>query len=47
MHAGGQNFLRAVPAGLVGISLKYRIQLPPDFVVLARTFLGAEGLAGV
>jgi ubiquinone biosynthesis protein len=30
---------------LIGISLKYGIQLPPDFVVLARTFFGAEGLA--
>jgi ubiquinone biosynthesis protein len=30
---------------LIGISFKYSIELPPDFVVLARTFLGAEGLA--
>ncbi len=30
---------------LIGISAKYSIQLPPDFVVLARTFFGAEGLA--
>ncbi|NTV51759.1 MAG: hypothetical protein HGA76_01915 [Candidatus Firestonebacteria bacterium] len=30
---------------LIGISFKYGIQLPPDFVVLARTFFGAEGLA--
>lgn len=30
---------------LIGIALKYRIQLPADFVVLAKTFLGAEGLA--
>lgn len=30
---------------LITLSLKYRIQLPADFVVLAKTFLGAEGLA--
>jgi ubiquinone biosynthesis protein len=30
---------------LIGISAKYRIQLPPDFIVLARTFFGVEGLA--
>jgi ubiquinone biosynthesis protein len=30
---------------LIGISLKHQIQLPPDFVILARTFFGAEGLA--
>jgi len=30
---------------LVAIALKYKIQLPADFVVLAKTFLGAEGLA--
>jgi ubiquinone biosynthesis protein len=30
---------------LIAISFKYGIELPPDFVVLARTFFGAEGLA--
>lgn len=30
---------------LVGLSLKHRIQLPADFVVLVKTFLGAEGMA--
>ena len=30
---------------LVQLSLKHRIQLPRDFVILAKTFLGAEGLA--
>jgi len=30
---------------LIGLSMKYRITLPPDFVILAKTFLGVEGLA--
>lgn len=30
---------------LARLSVKYRIQLPQDFVVLAKTFLGVEGLA--
>jgi ubiquinone biosynthesis protein len=30
---------------LMGIALKYKIELPTDFVVLAKTFLGAESLA--
>lgn len=30
---------------LVGIAVKYRIELPPDFIALAKTFLGAESLA--
>lgn len=30
---------------VVELSLKHRIQLPADFVVLVKTFLGAEGMA--
>jgi ubiquinone biosynthesis protein len=30
---------------LIGLSMKYRITLPPDFVILAKTFLGVEGMA--
>ncbi len=29
---------------LIMLSLKHRIKLPPDFVILAKTFLGAEGI---
>ncbi|MCD4813692.1 AarF/ABC1/UbiB kinase family protein [bacterium] len=29
---------------LVGLSTKFKITLPPDFIVLAKTFLGAEGV---
>jgi ubiquinone biosynthesis protein len=30
---------------LISLALKYRLKLPEDFVTLAKTFLGAEGLA--
>jgi len=30
---------------LIGLAVKHRIELPADFVVMAKTFMGAEGLA--
>ncbi|MBN1595899.1 AarF/ABC1/UbiB kinase family protein, partial [candidate division FCPU426 bacterium] len=38
------SFGKAMQA-LMGLSIKHHISLPPDFVILAKTFLGVEGMA--